>query len=265
MILVLSGTQDGREIALKLHEQGLEVLATAVSQYGGTLLTEQGLEVNVGALSKDDLANLISDRGITKIIDATHPYAQGVSKMTLQLCQEKGMPYYRYERPEVLIGDQNNNHKIDYKNLIIIKVKNISEAAKKAVELGKNIFLTIGSNHLEEFLSNLDTKDNITARVLPDPKVLEKCFKTGLKPENIIAMQGPFSKEMNLLMFKERKAQVIISKDSGKIGGTDNKLLAADELNLPVIILERPKIDYPRVYSDIDQLLNNVISLPRHL
>ena len=68
-------------------------------------------------------------------------------------------------------------------------------------------------------------------------------------------MQGPFSKLMNLEMYKKYEADVVITKNSGSLGGTDTKVEAAMELNLPLIIIDRPKVQYDNVTDNYDDVL----------
>ena len=68
-------------------------------------------------------------------------------------------------------------------------------------------------------------------------------------------MQGPFSTELNIELFKHYNAEVIVSKDSGQIGGVDTKITAAEKLNLPVVLIDRPKINYDKVVSTFEEVL----------
>ena len=56
-------------------------------------------------------------------------------------------------------------------------------------------------------------------------------------------------------LFKHYKADVIVSKDSGQIGGVDTKLTAAERLNLPIVMIDRPNINYDNVVYDFDAVL----------
>jgi len=246
MILVLAGTKDGREVAQELGQKGYQVLATAVSKYGGELLQASGAgEVVVKGLTPEDLKGIIKEKDISLVIDATHPFAQQISAQAMEVTQELNLPYLRFERKRAELPE----------NPLIHKVKNIEEAARKAVALGETIFLTTGSKNLATFLAlRKEGQPRIVARVLPDPGVLEKCFALGLNPRDIIALQGPFSKELNKALFKQYGAQVIVSKESGETGGTDSKIEAALELSIPLVIVERPQLTYPLLVESVRQI-----------
>ena len=95
----------------------------------------------------------------------------------------------------------------------------------------------------------------MTARILPTAEVLTQCESLGLSPKQIIAMQGAFSTELNVELFKHANAEVIVTKNSGQIGGADTKLEAAKILNLPVVMIDKPKIFYPNLATTFDDVL----------
>lgn len=109
---------------------------------------------------------------------------------------------------------------------------------------------------MDIFAKEVDNYQNrITARILPVIKYLKKAYKIGLKPVNILAAQGPFTTEFNQAAFKEYKADVIVTKAAGKTGGLEEKLKAASQLKIPVIIIKRPEIAYPVCYHHIEELI----------
>lgn len=245
-IFVVAGTQDGRELAGFLHENGYKVIASVVSKYGEELLKQyEGIEINDKPLDSAGLTDFIAKNNISLLVDASHPYAANASQNAMTACHNTKIPYIRYERKQTVL---------DYEKAYY--VENYAEASKKASELGKNIFLTTGSRNLEAFTTSPYLKDcKLTCRVLPEPEVVFLCRNLGFLPESIIAMQGPFSKLMNLEMYKKYEADVVITKNSGSLGGTDTKVEAAMELNLPLIIIDRPKVQYDNVTDNYDDVL----------
>ena len=63
-----------------------------------------------------------------------------------------------------------------------------------------------------------------------------------VSPKRIIAVQGPFSYDMNRIMFHDTKASVVVMKNSGLVGGADTKLQAAMDLGIHVIVIDRPRV-----------------------
>lgn len=60
-----------------------------------------------------------------------------------------------------------------------------------------------------------------------------------MKAKHILAIQGPFSYEMNLAMIRDYKADVMVTKNSGLIKGSDTKLRAAMDAGISVIIIDK--------------------------
>ena len=242
-IFVMAGTEDGRKLAEFLLNSGFEVTASVVSDYGKKLLEQYaGISINDKKLNAAELAEILKSGKFTALVDSSHPYAQEASQNALKACTMTNIPYIRFER---------DSAKFDA--LKLIHVENYEQAALKAAELGKNIFLTTGSKTLKIFVELLKGC-NITARVLPTAEVLAQCETLGLTPKQIIAVQGPFSTEMNVEMFRHAAAEVIVTKDGGQIGGADTKIAAAQILNLPVVMIDRPKIFYPNVAATFDEI-----------
>ena len=118
------------------------------------------------------------------------------------------------------------------------------------------IFCAIGNKNIEIFLKVAWEKGKkIVARILPDVKAIEKCLNLGLRPKEIVAMQGPFSEELNRAMLKEYNASVLVTKESGAVGGLETKVNAALSLNIPVVIIERPKLQYNMVVQNYEDLI----------
>lgn len=233
MILVLAGTQDGREIAEDLtKEYPGKVLVSVVSEYGGILAEQTGLHVRVGALNEIEFHQLCEIENIQFCIDASHPYAKNVTAMAQKVCSELQISYIRYERPKQPLPE--------YDQLIL--VSSPSEAARICGLRKQKAFLTTGSRSLADFTSEPSLPiENLVVRVLPDPQVLQQCLDLGLLPRQMIAMQGPFSHELNKAMLQQSQAEVMVTKNSGALGGTDTKLTAAIELGLTIIMIDRPK------------------------
>ena len=251
MIFVAAGTQDGRELAAFLMAAGRPVTASVVSSYGEELLRRYpGIHINDKPLDREGLTDYFGAHGVRLFVDASHPYAANVSRNAMDACRAAGIPYIRYERRSV---------PVDYDRAY--PVGSYEEAAEKAAELGKHVFLTTGSRNLKLFTESAALKDCVlTARILPTAKVMAECEALGLTPKNIVAMQGPFSTELNMALYRQYDAEVVVTKNSGEIGGTDTKLEAAKRLGLPVVMIDRPRLDYDAVAYSFDEVLRFVES-----
>lgn len=228
----MAGTEDGRELADTLMKLGHDILVSTLTAYGADLAQEQGLQVRSGAMDAQLLTDLLEDRDFDAVVDATHPYAVRVKEMAQTVCEKRALPYLRWERPSLELEA----------HPLIHWAEDIPAAGKIAAELrGQRVLLTTGSNALSEWVSLPSLKDKtLYVRVLPTAEVLARCESLGFKPYQIIAAQGPFTREWDEAMFKQLKIEVVIAKESGKVGGTLEKVQACQSLNIPLIILKRP-------------------------
>ena len=242
MIWIISGTQDGREIGAKLADREInkspekrqEILMTVVSQYGKVLAAHKGIDVEVGRFKQEDMVRIIKEKHIILILDASHPYAAIVSETARSACKAAGIDYVRFERPEISLPYYDK----------LYHAKDEFEAADMAGKLGKSVLLTTGSKTLSAFVHSEALKGKkIWARVLPVSGVIKLCEDLGMKAKHILAIQGPFSYEMNLAMIRDYKADVMVTKNSGLVGGSDTKLRAAMDAGISVIIIDKPAAD----------------------
>ena len=133
----------------------------------------------------------------------------------------------------------------------------IKQAAEKAKTLGKHILLTLGSKNIEPFLCE-NFQGRVHIRMLPDPKLIDHLLSKGVPPARIIAIQGPFSVSMNQAMIEEYSIDCLITKSSGKEGGVPQKISAAKELGVSVIVIKRPDMNYPVSFCDKDEVIKYI-------
>lgn len=275
MILLLAGTADGREIFSLLKEKGYPVVATVTTAYGAQALAggrTAGARAPAGgangadgadgaggavfsrALGAAGMAVFIREKKINAVVDASHPFAVRASANARRACKAAGVPYVRYERPMANLPE----------DPLIHAVRDFSRAARKAVSFGEPIFLTTGSKTLPVFVAEAKRAGKrVVARVLPAPEVLARCLALGLQPADLIALQGPFSYEFNRALLREYRAAVLVTKESGPAGGTEEKVKAALDLGIPVVLIKRPAARYPRVVSNYAELLGILENLPK--
>ncbi|KKB43244.1 precorrin-6A reductase [Bacillus thermotolerans] len=246
MILFLAGTSDARELAIEIQEAGFSVLASVVTESAVHSLQEAGIRTRMGRLTAADIAELIVKEGFEAVVDASHPFAEEASKNAMQGAKEASVPYIRYERE----NQQFSNEKI-------VTVRDYQEAAERAAERKGVIMLTTGSKTLEIFAKKLVGLENtrLIARMLPRTDNMEKCEQLGIEQKNIIAIQGPFSKELNKALYQQYSVTLMITKESGKVGSVDEKLEAALECGIETIMIARPNVRYENVHSSFSGVI----------
>ncbi|WP_202081137.1 precorrin-6A reductase [Caldalkalibacillus salinus] len=249
MILCLTGTSDARALAIRMKQEGFQVLTTVVTENAAIALQEVGLEVQIGRLTAQDMMALIRDRHIRLIVDASHPFAEEASKHARQAADECQIPYIRYERENQVFDDEN-----------MIRVNGYEEAAEVAAQKRGVIMLTTGSKTLHVFTERLQDLPGtrLLARMLPRKDNMEKCERLGVAQKDIIAIQGPFTKELNQALYKQYGVTLMITKESGKAGAVDEKIQSARELGITTVLIKRPDMDYGTCYSTFDEVLSHI-------
>ncbi len=234
MIFVLAGTREGRELAATLVSAGHQVMASAVTPYGAELLRQiPGVAVWEGALNAEQFTALIRDQGVKGILDATHPFATEITRLAQEVAASCGVPYLRWERPETPLPQGHP---------LVHLVPTWEEAVSKVASLGVDrVFLAVGVKPLSLFLTHPALRGRqFTVRVLPLPESLRVCYQLGLRPDQIVALQGPGTQKLNEALLQEFQAEVLVTKESGDLGGTKEKVAAACGLGIPVVVVQRP-------------------------
>ncbi len=245
-ILVIAGTEDARGLVALLSKLAVDITVTVTTDYGASLVDRaSNVSVEIGKWDAAKMARELAARAIDLLIDASHPYAKNASENAILAARQVEIPYLRYERASVLGEDPDIDHVEDYQ--AAVDLCNRYEG---------NILLTIGSNLLPTFTEGVENfSERVFARILSTHTMVERAQNLGLSPKHILALQGPFSKAINKAMIEHVDAKIMVTKASGSVGGTLEKIEAARELGLKIIVIDRPNVSYGEVYRDIDQLI----------
>jgi precorrin-6A/cobalt-precorrin-6A reductase len=252
----MSGTEEGREIVKRLNDKGEGVVTTVATEYGHEIYEKIGLGhlCIQGRLDINELSELIRNKKIDTLIDATHPYATQASLNAIKASEENGIKYIRFHRSASVTEDGGIGGTAIERQEFVHIVTDMDEAVSWCRESDrKRILLTTGFSAVEKFVKLKDEKE-IYVRILPMPAHIEQCVSMGIKPSNILALQGPFSLEFNKAIYNQYNIDVVITKDSGKTGGVPEKIQSAREAGIDIVIIKREEIDYPVKCSSIDEV-----------
>ena len=258
MIWIIGGTKDGRDILEKLVsvKNKKDILVSTATSYGGELLkkytldSKKNIQIICKKLDEEQMEKVITQKNINLVIDASHPYAENVSRSILNVTQKLEIKYVRFEREMLDYGDENvfKFETLQEMNDFVLKYEN------------KNILSTLGSNNLEE-IKVMSEKNNLFVRILPTTSSIQKAENLGYLPKNIIAMQGPFSKNMNIAMLKDFKIDYLITKESGETGGELQKVEACQECGVKILAIKRPVLNYGIFFHTIEELIEYIVKL----
>ncbi|HDK7137640.1 TPA: cobalt-precorrin-6A reductase [Clostridium botulinum] len=253
MIALILGTSEGREILSLLNKFTDNILISTATAYGGEILKDYKYKkLNTKPLNKEQLLNMLKENQVNILIDASHPYALEVTKNAREVSKDLNIEYVRYERPSSAEEFKENK-----KVVFLEDYKDLNKALKN---IKGNILNTSGSRNMDKIL-DLKLENRIIHRVLPSVKVLEDCFNLGVKVEDLMAIKGPISKELNKAFIKDYDAKALILKDSGPQGGTEEKILACLECDIYALVIKRKKINYEREFNNIEILVEYISSM----
>ena len=230
-ILLLSGTSEGPLLARALLDAGFQVRATvtrpeARDNLFGPLLN--WIDVDVRGFTEQSLTEFLTDGQVDLVLDATHPFAVRITRIAQSVCDRIQMSYVRYERPDW--APPAGTH----------FAESYTEASAFLPSLGSRAMLTIGAKQLKHF-APLHGRLTMYARILPSPVSLRQALEFGFAEENLVRLRPPFSVEQNRELFRRYNVDVLVTKASGREGGVVEKVTAARELAMKVLMIRRPE------------------------
>ncbi len=236
-IILLGGTKDSINIIEFIkNNYDAYILTTTTTEYGARLAREGGSDDTIARpLPKDEIIEIIETQGFDVLIDATHPFAEHITQTSASIAKELKMPYVRFERPTTNLENIDTSH-IHY-------VKSFEDAGKLiADEFNQgNVLHFAGANTMTDIVKYVPT-ERFYPRILKVESSLEKCDTLNINPNHIIPMKGAASLEENIHLIEKYDASIMITKESGEIGGVIEKIEAANEKNIDIIMIQRPQI-----------------------
>lgn len=255
-ILLLGGTKDSTNIIefIKDHYEAY-ILTTTTTEYGARLATESGSDDTIARpLPKEEIIEIINDGEFDLLIDATHPFAEHITQTSVSIADELKMPFIRFERPTTNLENIDTSH--------ILYVDSFDSAGKLIGDefVHGNVLHFAGANTMADVVKYVST-ERFYPRILKVASSVEKCEDLKIPEDHIIPMKGAATKEENLELIEKYDASVMITKESGEIGGVIEKIEAANEKDISVIMIQRPKIDGINkndIVSNLEELDNKL-------
>ncbi|MFJ4690309.1 cobalt-precorrin-6A reductase [Streptomyces sp. NPDC088766] len=222
-VLVLGGTTEARELAAALAARpGVRVtssLAGRVSRPGALV----GDVRSGGFGGADGLAAWLAEHAVDAVVDATHPFAAGITANAARAATAAGRPLTVLRRPGWRPGPGDRWH----------PVGSLAEAAQLLPRLGGRVLLTTGRLGLVAF-AHLTGQHFVVRSVEPPAPPMPP-------DTELVLARGPFTVTDELALLREHRIDVLVTKDSGG-AATAAKLTAARRLGLPVVVVRRPPL-----------------------
>lgn len=236
-VLIFSGTTEGRKLAETLARAKIPAVVCVATEYGKQVMPPlKGIYVHQGRMDFSEMQDFMNKGEFLAAVDATHPFATEVSKNIKESARQQNIPYFRFKRDTGRrMGE--GEHELEKESWYSCH----ADCAKALEKESGNILLTTGSKDLALYAKSESLKKRLYARVLPSAESLELCERAGLKGKQILAMQGPFSEELNLALIRQFGIRYLVTKESGTTGGFLEKALAAERAGIRLCVIGNPE------------------------
>ena len=235
-ILLIGGTKEAVTLNRELFARPDIDLVTSLAGRTAQPATLKGHVVTGGFGGTAGLADFIDRSRVDLIIDASHPYAEQITRTAITVCRAKGIPCLRYLRPAW--EKQQEDH--------WIAAGNMEDAPEKTKNFNR-VFLSIGRQELAHF-EKIPRKYFLVRTIEP----------IEFNPENsqaeLIRARGPFTLEDEARLMVEHRIDLIVSKNSGG-AATYPKIEAARQLRIPVVMIDRPETTEGKIFSRLQDLI----------
>ena len=224
-IAVIAGTSDATEL-IRIISQEYQITAFTATEYGREILQSCNCSVSVGRLDVTGFTEKLADFAL--VIDASHPFAEEVTKTVKTVCESLELTYLRLLRPAQVFHSE-RIHAVDSKE----------EACKILSGMPGNILFTTGVKTLafyEEHIPDFAVRG--FARIL-DTEDSRKIAESSCA--NLIYALPPFTEQDLSDIIRRYQISIIVSKDSGTRGGVDQKIRIAEKFRIPLILIRKPE------------------------
>jgi precorrin-6A/cobalt-precorrin-6A reductase len=234
-VLLLGGTAEARALARSLHAADVPVVSSLAGRVRRPRMPVGDTRVG-GFGGPEGLSAYLREDRVAAVVDATHPFAAGISANAAAACSATGVPLLRLARPGW--AQEPGAQRWHW-------VEDHDTAAESAARLGSRVLLTTGRQQLGRFTGPLATHA-VLARVV-DP--VEEPLPRGWQ---VLLDRGPYLLEGELALMHRHGTDVLVTKDSGGTH-TRAKLEAADVLGVDVVVVRRPPaVPGVRTVTDVD-------------
>lgn len=252
MILIFGGTTEGRA-AVKVVEQGEKPFFYSTLGDTQTIELIHGRRL-VGAMDADTAVEFCRREGIRLLIDAGHPFAEGLHHTVAQVAAICRLPVIRYERRTVPLDDR------------VVRCADYADAMRRMEADGVTSLLALTGVRTISKMRTFWERHDCRFRILERAESVDEAVAAGFPREKLL-FYHPDESEATVL--EQVRPDAVLTKESGDSGGLPAKIEAAHRHGIPVYVVERPALpdSFERVYTEagllrrIDELLPGFFAL----
>lgn len=222
-VLLLGGTTEASALARLLAAKGI---AATLSYAGRTQSPHaQPVPVRIGGFGGiEGLADYLREHRVTHLVDATHPFAATMSANAIAAARLAGARHIALTRPAwVPCAGDSWSH-----------VADLGEAVAALAGPRRRIMLALGRMHVEAFAAQRQHHYLLRFVDAPDqpPPLLS---------HSLVVDRGPFTAAGDVSLLQDHAIDLLVCKNAGG-KGAEAKLIAARQLSLPVLMIDRPTV-----------------------
>lgn len=221
-ILILGGTGEAAGLAARLAAEGAEVITSLAGRLSHLPVLAGAVRVG-GFGGVEGLVAYLQREGITRVIDATHPFAATISAHAEAACRQLGLPLERLARPLWAKHPGDRWH----------WAGDMAMAARLAARLGRRVLLTVGAGEVAAFAKT--GGPSYVVRLIEAPR-----RRLPLRDYRVVLGRGPFRLEGEIVLMRRFRIDLLVTKASGG-PATEAKIIAARKLGIPVVMVRRPQ------------------------
>lgn len=227
MILIFGGTTEGKLAASVCDEAGKTFYYSTKSGRQEVDMLH-GIHIS-GAMTATDITEFCSEKGITCIINASHPFAECLHSTI----ETSHLPVIRLQR------------EFTSRQKDIVYCEDYADAIEKLTSANINNLLALSGANTIAKLKPYWQSHNTTFRILNRDESLATALKENLPKEKILF----YNESLSLPTIQEEKdimlavgCDAILTKESGDNGGFDIKVEAARQLGIRVFVIKHPTL-----------------------
>ena len=226
-VLIFGNTPESRNTARMLRQRGRQVVMSVTSEYARSLLPP-GTNCHVGKLDRAGMLDFVRKVAPQRIVDATHPYSVMAQENIHSVAEELGLPWERVHFENIEDAWRDSVEWVDTHEAIIAAIQR---------EKG-NMLLGIGRDPLLHLPLETDMT-RLFPRVTPTPEAVAACLQLGYPKGNIIAMDGPFSRELTMALFDQKNITGVVVRDATDKSYLHEMVVPALEKGVHVVMYGR--------------------------
>jgi len=240
-VLILGGTGEAYSLAAALAGRGgLRVTSSLAGATTAPRLPDGVCRIGGFGGSEGLRGWLVAER-VALVVDASHPFAQAISRNAREAAARFGCRYLRLERPGWRAGPGDRWH----------RVADLAAGLARLEALGvRRVFAALGARAVPQLAG---AAPHFVVRGIEPPSLL---------PANVtwLGGRGPFALDAEHRLLQAERIEALFCRDSGGTGARA-KLDAARRLGLPVVLIARPAAPAVDTVPDVATALDRLDAL----